>query len=236
MDYNSMAEMKKKHSARIAIFLLCWLAAEIAAFIGVAQLVGGFANAVWLIFGFSFLGYLALNSGRMKSLAGRVVCILLMIPGFVTDIIAAIVAIKPLRSAIYARIMPKILPPEMIQSFKNEDRAKFSDFMRGMNGAGGAADFGARASKARGGGARRPNLWKLKILSTSSTNGNRAIDRRNGRAYARRRARGGRLPRIDRPAQAYAQRAAPQQPRPAVGLQRGGRRARIAGAARRIFK
>lgn len=153
MDYNSMAEMKKKHSARIAIFLLCWLAAEIAAFIGVAQLVGGFANAVWLIFGISILGYFALNSGRMKSLAGRAVCILLVIPGFVTDIIAAIVAIKPLRSAIYARIMPKILPPAMIQSFKNENGAKFSDFMRGMNGAGGAADFGARASKARGGGA-----------------------------------------------------------------------------------
>lgn len=153
MDYNSMAEMKKKHSARIAIFLLCWLAAEIAAFIGVAQLVGGFANAFWLIFGFSLLGYLALSLGRIKSFAGRAVCMLLIFPGFVTDVIAAIVAIKPLRSAIYARIMSKFLPPEMIQSFKNENGAKFSDFMRGMNGAGGAADFGARASKARGGGA-----------------------------------------------------------------------------------
>lgn len=61
-----------------------------------------------------------------------------------------------------------------------------------------------------------------------------SIAERGGRMRAG--GRPGRLPRIERPAQAYAQGAAPQQPRPAVGVQRGGRRARIAGAARRIFK
>ena len=135
MNYGMNSNLQSALKTKMTLFFLGMLLLEVGAFVGVSWLIG-FANTCWLTFGISVLGYLILQFRSSQNFALSVVAWLLMIPGFILDIMALIVAIKPLRQAIRNRILSKFLPPEVMQSFAPESSARFADFMRGMGGMG----------------------------------------------------------------------------------------------------
>ena len=135
MNYGMNSNLQSALKTKMTLFFLGMLLLEVGAFVGVSWLIG-FANTCWLTFGISVLGYLILQFRSSQNFALSVVAWLLMIPGFILDIMALIVAIKPLRQAIRNRILSKFLPPEVMQSFAPENSARFADFMRGMGGMG----------------------------------------------------------------------------------------------------
>ena len=103
MNYGMNSNLQSALKTKMTLFFLGMLLLEVGAFVGVSWLIG-FANTCWLTFGISVLGYLILQFRSSQNFALSVVAWLLMIPGFILDIMALIVAIKPLRQAIRNRI------------------------------------------------------------------------------------------------------------------------------------
>lgn len=142
MNYGQNSDLQRSLSAKITGAVGGMLLLEAGAFVGVCMWIG-FWNACWLTFGITLLGYAIKPRSGAQAPVRSVVSWLLMIPGFVLDVLAIVVAIKPLREGIRNRILSKVLPPEMTRSFTGENAARFSDFMRGMGEMGQGCNRGA---------------------------------------------------------------------------------------------
>ena len=119
MDFNSNP-MLKKGMGKLTALLLGFLVLEIAAFVGVGMLIGGW-NAVWLNVGFMLVGFVlkpteplskqAPPTGLPQFSGRRIASTLFMIPGFLTDIIALVLLIPPVRRFLMGAVLKKVLPP-----------------------------------------------------------------------------------------------------------------------------
>lgn len=123
MDFNSLSSnpMLKNSMKKFKIFLAIYLVLEIGAFVGVGFLIGG-DYAAWLTVGVMLVGYAikpnqsvkqAVSQGAPAFSVRRVVSTLLMIPGFLTDIVAILVLIAPVRRGLQQFVLRKVLPPSL---------------------------------------------------------------------------------------------------------------------------
>ena len=148
---------KPRLGTKFYLIILGWLALEAAAFWGVWQLIG--SNSWWIILGFIILGVIvnpSLPSRPIPStieefeapppepkipadyLPRKLAAAFFMIPTFLTDIIAILMLIKPVRRKFQHYILQKILPPgiaEVVAGGKN-----FQDMMKDAMSAGTGAN------------------------------------------------------------------------------------------------
>ena len=119
MDYNSNP-MLKSGMRKIGLILFAWLILEIACFIVAGYFIGGW-NVFWIQFGTLILGYILKPSknaqamGMLPGLGGMpsgrgIASTLLMIPGFITDVIGLLMLIPPVRSLAVGLITRKMMP------------------------------------------------------------------------------------------------------------------------------
>lgn len=123
---------------RMKIMIVVWVALEIGIFILLGNLFG-FANALWILFGFLCLGWLIRPSGPKKSMIDvnhstrQLIATLFMIPGYLTSLAAIIFLIPPLRRAIMAFVTKRVIPKELRDQFSSTDANRLFDFMNGGN-------------------------------------------------------------------------------------------------------
>ena len=127
MDLNSNP-MLQSGMRKMGFFLLLWFILEIACFIVVGYFIGGW-NVFWIQFGTLILGYMikpsknAAAPSMMPGLGGGltsgrgIASILLMIPGFITDVIGLLVLIPPVRRFFSFLALRKMMPKGMNNMF-----------------------------------------------------------------------------------------------------------------------
>ncbi|MBO5753493.1 MAG: FxsA family protein [Proteobacteria bacterium] len=172
-----------------SILMVCFIL-EIAAFVGVSLLIG-FGYAVLLTFIICLVGYSIAPSGRpgkpapsMLTSPLKLVSTLLMIPGFLTDILAIILIIKPARIALMNFIIKKAVPREyagMLGSNPVEKIAELSEQMKNLGGMGGMGgmnmnDFAAYAANMRSGAASETGRKAEKVRRASYAAADDPID------------------------------------------------------------
>lgn len=122
----------KRGMRKISLILCAWFLLEIAAFVGVVYLIGGMA-AFWITLGFSVLGYFIrpTRPASMSLSTRKLASTLLIIPGFLTDILALCVLIPPVRRALTTKLLQRLVPPALFSAFTPE-QARFADFARSV--------------------------------------------------------------------------------------------------------
>ena len=122
MDFNSNP-MLQSGMRKISMFLLGWFVLEIACFIVAGYFIGVW-NVFWIQFGTLILGYIIKPAkknnvpGMMPGLGGGlptgrgIAAILLMIPGFISDLIALVMLIPPVRKLALGLVMRKFMPKQ----------------------------------------------------------------------------------------------------------------------------
>ncbi len=132
MDMNS-PEIKKIRG-RFLAFLIIWLALEFFAFWGMSELIGGYYT-VWLTIGIMILGYIIRPKEPLMKTPGiqdpsnfqeklpksylprKLASLFLMIPTFLTDIVAILVLITPVRRLLQRKLIQKLVPPSLAGLF-----------------------------------------------------------------------------------------------------------------------
>ncbi len=146
MDFNAFNQnpMLKKGMKKITLFISLFALLEIGAFIGVSYWIG-FSYAFWITVLFIIIGYVIRpvqsqsSNHPLKSFSPRrIASTLLMIPGFITDIIAVLVLIGPIRRFLTKKIMSRLLPSSMSNMLNGD---LFSNLNRQMNLDGMNPDF-----------------------------------------------------------------------------------------------
>ncbi len=127
---NGLGTQGPRLGTKFVLVIIVWLALEAAAFWGVWQLLD--SNSWWVIFGFVILGIIVnptlparpipTSIEEMECpppepkipadyLPRKLAAAFFMIPTFLTDIIAILMLIKPVRRKIQHYVLQKILPP-----------------------------------------------------------------------------------------------------------------------------
>ncbi len=167
MDYNSNP-MLKSGMRKIAWILFGWLILEIACFIVAGYFIGGW-NVFWIQFGTLILGYILKPSKTKPSAGGLpmmggipsgrgIASTMLMIPGFITDVIGLLMLIPPVRGLaiglITRRMMPKatagMFGGGLGDMFSQMDPAlleKMAQQYGNLNGGQGASEPGTRKKR-----------------------------------------------------------------------------------------
>lgn len=165
---NGFGKSGPRLGTKFYLILAGWLILEILAFWGVWQLIG--SNSWWIIVGFIVVGFIVnptLPSRPIPSsieeldcpppepkmpadyLPRKLAAAFFMIPTFLTDIMAVLMLIKPVRRSIQHYILQKILPPglaDIVGGGKNiQDMMK--EAMAGASGMGNAQDLFGQAGK-----------------------------------------------------------------------------------------
>lgn len=111
MDLNHSIPALKAGLKKVAIYLLLWLLLEAGIFVLTGYFIG-FANACWILVGSFILGYLirpvdySLQAKPKLPTARKLASTLLMIPGYMSSLIAILVIIPPIRRFIINYVLP----------------------------------------------------------------------------------------------------------------------------------
>lgn len=133
---------------KICLLIGAWLILEIAVFIGLSICFGGW-NVFWVMFLSCIAGFIIrpanANMAAMLTSPRAMFSTLLIVPGFLSDILAVIVVIPPLRKALTPFVTKRLIQKTLLAQFSETDPARFAQFMQnGFPNAG--APYGANAA------------------------------------------------------------------------------------------
>ena len=109
----------KRSVRKIQIFMLLWVLLEIGCYVGVAMLISAYYE-FWALVGLVILGYILMPSQQkgvmsLMTSSRKLFATLLMIPTWLTKVIALFAVIPPIRRAVTALVMRRFVT----QSMKN---------------------------------------------------------------------------------------------------------------------